>query len=311
MRKTTVIVALAMGATGAVAQPRLAAAQQPGAQPSPPVPAQPTEPATPPGEPREPAAAPPAADELPVPPGPRASPGQGAPAGNGGESGAEGNAPAPLGRTLFPSPSLDTDNLKKQGEQRPDARRDGTSVSLESIFAEDWWSHARPLFEFHGYFRTRSELFYNFALGRRDDPTQALYPQPVDNQYTSIAGNMTGNSVGPLLCTAGESDAPPQAQGPLRGCRSKTQAGANMRFRLSPTLHISDNLRIHTQIDMLDNLVLGSTPEGYAISPASVGGGYQVLPRSGYLPVGGLDQTQVPPTAGVNGLQNSIAVKRA
>jgi hypothetical protein len=41
------------------------------------------------------------------------------------------------------------------------------------------------------------------------------------------------------------------------------QAGANMRFRLTPELHISDNLRVLSQIDMLDNLVLGSTPSGF------------------------------------------------
>jgi len=184
-------------------------------------------------------------------------------------------------------------------------------VTLEDIFAEDWWSHARPIFEFHGYFRTRGEFFHNFALGRRDDPDYALYAQPTDNQYDTINGNMNGNAVGPFLCTADESDAPQDlAGGALKGCRSRTQSGANLRFRLSPELHISDNLRVLSQIDMLDNLVLGSTPEGYALAPA-LGGGYQVLPRSGYLPNGYLDNTQVPPASGINGLEDSVRVKRA
>ena len=47
-------------------------------------------------------------------------------------------------------------------------------------------------------------------------------------------------------------------------CQDKTQARANMRFRLNPEIHITDNLRMMAQIDLLDNLVLGSTPEGYA-----------------------------------------------
>jgi uncharacterized protein (TIGR04551 family) len=97
---------------------------------------------------------------------------------------------------------------------------------------------------------------------------------------------------------------------PLRACKNKTQAGANLRFRLNPELHISDNLRIKTQIDILDNVVFGSTPEGYEFNPAS-DGGYQVLPRSGYLPNGYLDGTQSPPRSGVNSLQDSVSVKRA
>lgn len=222
-------------------------------------------------------------------------------------------APAPPGQldtSLFPSPALDSDGLKRQGEERPDARREGASVTLEDIFAEDWWSHARPIFEFHGYFRTRSQLFHNFSLGRRDDPDIALYPQPPDNQYQSVSGNMQGNTVGPALCRSDESDAAAVPGTPLRGCQNKTQAGANLRFRLDPELHVSDNLRVISQIDILDNVVLGSTPEGYALSP-SAAGGYQVLPRSGYLTNGYLDQTQTPPTSGVNSLEDSLRVKRA
>ena len=39
--------------------------------------------------------------------------------------------------------------------------------------------------------------------------------------------------------------------------KSKTQAGANLRLRLNPEIHVSDNLRIMTQVDILDNVVLG------------------------------------------------------
>lgn len=212
--------------------------------------------------------------------------------------------------TLFPNPALDSEGLKRQGEERPDARRQGASVSLEDIFAEDWWSHARPIFEFHGYFRTRAHLFYNFSLGRRDDPANSLYPQPPDNQYTSIVNNMQGSTTGPTLCSSDESDGTPNADTGLRPCQNKTQAGANLRFRLNPELHVSDNVRVLSQIDILDNVVMGSTPEGYGLSPAQ-GGGYQVLPRGGYLPNGYLDFTQTPPTSGVNSLQDSVSVKRA
>jgi uncharacterized protein (TIGR04551 family) len=290
MRKTSLIVALAAGLARAVGAPGMASAQQP--EP-PPAPAEPKAPEAAPAPPAPSDAAPaPAPEEAPAEP--------------------PATAPAPLGeRSLFPNPSLDSESLKRQGEERPDARHQGGSVTLEGIFAEDWWSHARPIFEFHGYFRTRSTLFYNFALGRRDQPASALYAQPTDNQYTTVVGNMAGPVVGPSLCNADESDAaPPTATSPLRPCRNKTQAGANMRFRLNPELHISDNLRVMSQIDILDNVVLGSSPEGYALSPSSAGG-YAVLPRSGYLPNGYLDTTQSPPRSGVNSLQDTVSVKRA
>src|SRR6185436_6077590 len=139
---------------------------------------------------------------------------------------AAGASPAPLEHTLFPNPSLDSENLKRQGDERPDAHHRGGSVTLEEIFAEDWWSHARPIFEFHGYFRTRAQMFYNFSLGRRDAPGNALYAQPPDNQYTSIVSNMQGNTFGPVLCRNDETSASAAtalADSPLRACRNKTQ----------------------------------------------------------------------------------------
>ena len=51
-------------------------------------------------------------------------------------------------------------------------------------------------------------------------------------------------------------------------------------------LTIGDNLRIMAQIDMLDNLVLGSTPEGQYSTPSSTSGsGYQAATHSGTGPV--------------------------
>ncbi|HEV8548763.1 MAG TPA: TIGR04551 family protein [Polyangiaceae bacterium] len=83
-----------------------------------------------------------------------------------------------------------------------------------------------------------------------------------------------------------------------------------MRFRINPELHISDNLRVISQIDMLDNLVLGSTPSGYSNHPSSTGG-YAVSSRNGYNPLGFYDETEEPPSAGVNSSKDSIRVKRA
>ena len=35
-----------------------------------------------------------------------------------------------------------------------------------------------------------------------------------------------------------------------------------MRFRIEPTFNVSEDIRLKAQIDVLDNVVLGSTPDG-------------------------------------------------
>ena len=165
------------------------------------------------------------------------------------------------------------------------------------VYAEDWWSHTRPLFELHGYYRLRAELFHNFAMGRNDAPDTALWPQPLDYDYADKSNQHVVR-----LC--GKDPAVPQDT-----CQNRSQAGANMRFRLNPELHISDNLRIMSQVDLLDNVVLGSTPAGY-YNTTGAGGAQVVGPPSPYYPRGVFSNTQEAPVAGVNSDRNSIAVKR-
>jgi uncharacterized protein (TIGR04551 family) len=191
------------------------------------------------------------------------------------------------------------------GRERPAAARKNDDTD---VFAEDWWSHARPILELHGNFRVRAEMFYRFSLGRIDNPSDALWPRPPDNPYTDLTGN---SRYGANLCTFEESGRGSSTDTQdLTGCKNNTQAGANLRFRLNPELHISDNLRVISQIDLLDNVVLGSTPSGYSVSPNG-GGGYVNNPRGGYEPLGFYDQTTSPPRSGVNSLRDSVHVKRA
>ncbi len=171
------------------------------------------------------------------------------------------------------------------------------------VFADDWWTGARPVFEVHGYYRVRAELFHNFALGRQDG-LPGFWPQPIDNNYTPVnsTGGQAGGSLSGQVKLCGSDPTKPTP------CSNNTQAGANMRFRLNPELHISDNLRIMSQIDMLDNLVLGSTPEGYYNLPSA--SGYVAQGHGGYTPLGAFTTTQWAPVAGVNSTTNSITVKR-
>jgi uncharacterized protein (TIGR04551 family) len=211
-------------------------------------------------------------------------------------------------------PNKDAEDLAKQGSERP-ATDGGIGAKPTDVFADDWWGRTRPILEVHGYFRTRGELLHNFSLGRHNDPTgdahAYLWPHPLDDSYNNQA--MTTRGI--TLC-GDSSDPAVKANGQPGYCFDKTQSSANMRFRVSPELHISDNLRILSQIDLLDNLVLGSTPDAYAMKPNSAGTGdngtgYTSVGYNGYAPLGAFSTTQGPPTAGINAFTNSIAVKRA
>ncbi len=122
------------------------------------------------------------------------------------------------------------------------------------------------LFVAHGYFRTRVDLFNYFDLAQPAFNYYYLFPVP-------DSGNLNTN------------------QG------THTITGVNMRFRLEPTINVSEELRIKSQIDMLDNLVWGSTP-AYAYSQ------YQGTS------VAFLGTGQVSPVAGVNAALDAVQVKQ-
>jgi uncharacterized protein (TIGR04551 family) len=222
---------------------------------------------------------------------------------------------APSTVPLWPEPSSDAAALRTQGDVRPKQASPGSAVNEEDrIYAEDWWSHARPIVELHGYFRVRAQLFHKFGLGRLDPPGQAMWPRPADDYYEATGSRAdTRTPTGPSeACTESESGTGPSdsASSASHPCQADMQAGANLRFRLNPELHISDNLRVMSQVDLLDNLVLGSTPSGYDNAP-SPDGGYSVSARDGYAPLGFYDDTQDAPSAGQNSLKDSLRVKRA
>jgi uncharacterized protein (TIGR04551 family) len=225
-------------------------------------------------------------------------------------------APAPAGpaptSVATPAPSSITpprDPLTPaaQGAQRPDSGE--LASGSGQVFSEDWWGRARPIVELHGFFRTRAELFQNFSLGRQNSSFQSndpqyLWPIPLDQSYTPYTG-----AAGATVALCG-----PATPLPTQNCTDKTESSANVRFRLDPEIHISDNLRVLSEVDLLDNLVLGSTPNSYATQPTGsavkTATGYTSAGYNAYAPLGFFSTTQGPPTAGVNSSTNSIDVKR-
>jgi uncharacterized protein (TIGR04551 family) len=96
-----------------------------------------------------------------------------------------------------------------------------------------------------GYFRTRGQLLDNLDLGRgADEAHRFLFPLPLQR----ITRDAT--------------------TGALSG-RGGTLATANMRLRIEPTLNISEHVRLRSQVDVLDNYVLGSNTSSLADSEGS------------------------------------------
>ena len=94
--------------------------------------------------------------------------------------------------------------------------------------------------ELHGYFRVRPELLQAFDLNQPPDAFGTgywLFPRP--NGTSTPGGAILGGG--------------------------HSVAGVNMRFRFEPTINVSEEVRIRAQIDVLDNVVWGTTPD-YAYS---------------------------------------------
>jgi len=159
-------------------------------------------------------------------------------------------------------------------ELREEMRAQAATVAATSA-GSTWETEAAAhrkldLVELHGYFRVRPELFHKFDLDQPPDRSGYwLFPRP-NGTFDIQAGGLTGGH---------------------------SIAGTNMRFRLEPTLNISEEVRIRSQIDALDNLVWGSTPQ-YAYV------------RQDRVDIGILGSSQIPPIAGVNSTQSNLSVKR-
>lgn len=140
-----------------------------------------------------------------------------------------------------------------------------------------------PYFEHSGYFRFRADFFHNGHLS------------------TVIPGDgRSGTSGIPAPLTENQINNEDESVSRLVGTEdAKVLASANIRLRYSPTLHISESLRVRATFDILDNLVLGSTPD-FASN----------LSRPD-VPLSAFAQSAAPPSDGRNGFNDSIRVKEA
>ena len=149
--------------------------------------------------------------------------------------------------------------------------------------------------EVHGYLRARPEWMHQFDLGWDD---LALRENGVQFRDSTLPWTRNpDNGLRDLCSTDPVAGSTTRVPG---NCTGRTQTMAKMRFRINPEIHVTDNIAIYSQIDVFDNLILGSTPQGF----------YTRGEPSPWAPVTAFSQTQVTPTE-QNSLTPSITVSRA
>ncbi|HTM18868.1 MAG TPA: TIGR04551 family protein [Kofleriaceae bacterium] len=137
------------------------------------------------------------------------------------------------------------------------------------------------LFEIDGYFRWRGDWMKNLNLGFTGQDSM---------------GNDNGLGIPYPRSLSCAGDAP--ADAPCSG----TIKSSNIRLRLEPVINIDERSSVHFQIDVLDNLVLGSTPDGSFNDGTA---------RPTNIPINAFSGGQADPQAGRNYLTDSIRVKQA
>jgi hypothetical protein len=169
------------------------------------------------------------------------------------------------------TPGAESDDVRREidrkveaakKEMREEMRAQLATQSAAQGWQEEWVEQNRKLelFEINGYFRMRPDLFNHFDMNRLPDSQgYTLWPLSPFNDHTAI--------------------------------------GANMRLRLEPTLNVSEEVRVKMQLDVFDNLILGSTPD------------YAFVEQQ-RIQFGVLSNSQASPSAGFNSSIDSIAVKR-
>lgn len=148
--------------------------------------------------------------------------------------------------------------------------QEGEDELTLDAWERDDWALARPrvaLFDVAGYFRLRGDLYRRMDLGNN---SAWEYDQTVP--------------------------VPRYPRGPGSSARYSQMA---MRLRIEPRLHVNDQLEVYSTVDVMDNLVFGSTPNTLPQRPGAE------RPPNNVLAI-----TQMPMRRGFNALSDSIVVKR-
>lgn len=177
----------------------------------------------------------------------------------------------------------DDDDEMATPDEATERLSEGGPPSSDPTRAE--WTAPLPVFTLHGYFRVRGEMQDTFYLGRIDAPFSRF--RPFENGVVPEGGGC-GDALDGTACD------------------TEALSFANTRLRLEPTLALSDDVRVHLQLDVFDNMVLGSTPDGFVVNTDAAS--YDRTPR---VPLDSFTTTAQPPVAYRNSLSDSVVARRA
>ncbi len=209
-----------------------------------------------------------------------------------------------MGGTKLAPPSFfgtpgETGDLEDEGDEGKEPKKDtaGAKVDEKQVMTEpQWYEKTTKFFDMTGYFRLRSDLFFRLDMGFPPDSTTAPFARPAEAWYDRVEANYT-------------SKVPCGNEGDHHSwCGKHLLTGANIRLRVEPVISLSEMVKIKAQFDVLDNLVLGSTPEGYYSQPSSLGGMETLQRTDPWVPILGFTSTQVPPTWS-NAISSPISVR--
>jgi uncharacterized protein (TIGR04551 family) len=226
----------------------------------------------------EPSAPPPASESAPsegAPEDPYAEP---------TEPVAPAPPPAPEQQRVLEPPNLSPLELDRDALPDPAAAANRLENAAPPPVEKKRWTLPETVFHLHGYMRVRSNYLKDGALGHS--------PQ-YDRLYgdTAAMGSPRGNydpfpfftpddstnwSSGSAPVENGCKDSPGTSNG---GCGKKGQVSGDMRMRLKPEIHLSDDVRVKAWIDVLDNVGLGTLGYGPGVQPSDLNGGNAIRAR--------------------------------
>ncbi len=185
---------------------------------------------------------------------------------------------------------------KEEGpaEAAPDAEeKSPASKESESSYLENA-RHRTKVVEFDGYYRVRTDYLYKMNMDQgynNGGPgPNALPPFPFPSEC------LPSGAVGNNGSTNGTSQT-------VVGCGDKGLGDGNMRLRIEPTINISDQVRVRSQFDVFDNLILGSTADSL-VNPTIPNQNSAVGQTTAAAPTDVMSNTQ-------NTYTGSIVAKRA
>ncbi|MEM6995030.1 MAG: TIGR04551 family protein [Myxococcota bacterium] len=224
-----------------------------------------------------------------------AQPGIGGPGGGPGGPGGVGGPPG--------GPGARKDKKEGPAEEAP---KDKEALRpIAPVPAQPERQRRIMLFDLHGYMRMRGDYFHRMNLGLPATDFTSFEPLPGNKYFLPPVETLEGRDDMDALvandasCIARLTDQGVSATRIGNRCQRRNGfASANLRLRMEPTLHVTDTVKVHSQIDLLDNVVLGSTPDTFAYGNPG-------------MPLDLFTRTQVPPQALNNSTDDSVVVKRA